>query len=176
MQIQVSATVIVISKDMKALVLQRRPDEKVFPSLWTVAGGKMEDNDGVNLPLYPEFYYSAGEVCAQRELFEETGIAFAPFNDFIYLTSILAGRVGRMILSYYLYIPLDADEIEIKLSESAGYTWITKEEVDKYNFIPDIGGEIKEVFEIFEKNPPVASERMIDCIKFAKSAMLISEN
>jgi len=44
--LKVSSTVVVISKDKKALIVQRPPN-KSFANLWTVAGGKLQDTDGI---------------------------------------------------------------------------------------------------------------------------------
>ena len=45
--VKVSSTVIVISKDMKALIVQR-PSDKTFANLWTVAGGKIRDDEFIH--------------------------------------------------------------------------------------------------------------------------------
>lgn len=140
---KVSSTVIVISKDRKALIVQRPPD-KAFANLWTVAGGKLQDTDGVTVSK--TFKYLSSECCAVRELEEETGI-YISIKDVKYLCSIYAGEINRLILSYYVVLDKNADEIEIKLSECQAYKWITRDEIKNYHFIPDIGGEIKEVFD-----------------------------
>lgn len=151
--LKVSSTIIVISKDRKALIVQR-PKDKTFANLWTVAGGKIQDTDGI--PIMDDFRYFSGEVCAVRELEEETGIHVF-IKDVKYLCSVYAGAVTRLILSYYVVLDKNADEIKIELSECQAYKWVTREEakgtkiskghvVKNYNFIPDIGGEIEEVF------------------------------
>lgn len=155
---KVSSTVIVISKDMKALIVQRPPD-KTFANLWTVAGGKLQDTDGILTGR--DFRYFATEVCAVRELKEETGIHVF-IKDLKYLCSVYAGIINRLILSYYVVLDKNADEIEINLSECQAHKWVTRDEtkgikilkghvVKNYNFIPDIGGEIEEVFKRLTK-------------------------
>jgi len=151
--LKVSSTVIVISRDRKALIVQRPPD-KTFANMWTVAGGKISDTDGI--PVTRNFRYFSAEVCAIRELEEETGIHVF-IKDLKYLCSVYAGAINRLIISYYVILNKNADEIEIKLSECQAYKWVTRDEaignhfskgyvVKNYNFIPDIGGEIEEVF------------------------------
>lgn len=151
--LKVSSTVIVISKDMKALIVQR-PSDKTFANLWTVAGGKLQDTDGIPAVLTnllgvkhvtEDFRYFAAEVCAIRELCEETGICVF-IKDLKYLGSAYAGAINRLILSYYVVLDKNADEIEIKPSECQAYEWITRDEVKNYDFIPDIGGEIDDIF------------------------------
>jgi 8-oxo-dGTP pyrophosphatase MutT (NUDIX family) len=142
--IKVSATIIVISKDMKALIVQRPPD-KAFPNKWAVAGGKLQDTDG--MPASEGFMYYSTEYCAERELKEETDISIR-IADLKYLCSITTiwGDTKRVILSYYIILDRYADEIQIVLSECKDYRWISEGEIHQYDFIPDIGGEIEEVF------------------------------
>lgn len=146
--IKVSATVIVISRDNKALIVQRPPD-KAFPNLWTVAGGKLQDTDGYTLPDQKGFRYDSLESCARRELFEETGIKIV-VEKLRYLTSITAiwGDTRRVIVSFYVCLGQNAEDIRIKLSECQDYKWIPYYLVDSYDFIPDIGGEIKYAFKL----------------------------
>jgi len=142
----VSATIIVISRDCKALILQRPPD-KAFPNMWTVAGGKLRSDDGV--AVSEGMLYDSVEECAKRELLEETGIHL--FNTPItYLCSITAshGDFKRVILSYYVFLDKDAKDIKLTLAECQGARWIEEYMIDSYNFIPDIGGEIRKVFKI----------------------------
>jgi len=141
--LKVSSTIIVISKDRKALIVQRPPD-KTFANLWTVAGGKIQDTDGTIIS--ENFRYFSAEFCAVRELGEETGICVSAKN-LRYLCSIYAGEINRLVLSYYVVLDKNADEIEIKLSECQAYKWIIRNEIKNYRFIPDIGGEIAEVFD-----------------------------
>lgn len=139
---KVSATVIVISKDRKALIVQR-PCDKTFPNLWTVAGGKLQREDGYLVGK--NFMYFSGEFCAVRELQEETGILVS-YRDIKYLCSIYAGSINRLILSYYVFLNKNANEVQIKLSECQAYKWVTRDELKDYYFIPDVGGEIEQVF------------------------------
>jgi len=142
--IKVSATVIVISKDMKALIVQRPPD-RAFPNLWTVAGGKVQDTDGILKSK--GFRYLSVEECACRELWEETGIT-VELEKVKYLCSITTiwGKTRRVILSFYIVLNIIAEDIDIRLTECQAYKWIQEHEVRQYGFIPDIGGEIREVF------------------------------
>jgi len=159
--IKVSATVIVISRDNKALIVQRPPD-KAFPNLWTVAGGKLQDTDGDLVS--DDFRYNSVEYCARRELFEETGIKIH-FKDhpLHYLCSITTiwGDTRRVILSFYVVLDKNAKDVKITLTENQAYCWIEDYMIDSYGFIPDIGGEIKEVFKILEKERQETIERIL---------------
>jgi 8-oxo-dGTP pyrophosphatase MutT (NUDIX family) len=157
--IKVSATVIVISKDDKVLIVQRLPD-KAFPNLWTVAGGKLQSDDGEQRS--EGFLYNSVEACARRELFEETGIHIwnTKLNYLCSITTIW-GETRRVILSYYVILNKDADKIKLTLSECQDARWIENYMIDSYNFIPDIGGEIKEVFKILKQEREAIMERII---------------
>lgn len=142
----VSATIIVISRDFKALILQRPPN-KAFANLWTVAGGKLRSDDGV--AVSEGMLYDSVEACAKRELFEETGVHL--WNTHIhYLCSITAshGDFKRVILSYYVFLTKDAKDIKLTLAECQNALWIEESQIPEYGFIPDICGEIKKVFKI----------------------------
>lgn len=161
--VKVSATVIVISKDNKALIVQRPPD-KAFPNLWTVAGGKIQTTDGI--PHSEGFRYYSVESCARRELFEETGIwveQFVGSEILHYFCSIMTiwGDTRRVILSFYVHLNRDAKDVKIKLDECQAYRWIEDYMIDSYNFIPDIGEEIKDVFKILERERREIVERII---------------
>ena len=146
----VAATVIVISKDRKALILKRLATEKVFPNLWTVAGGKLKTNDGDY--ANHGFYYYPVESAVCRELQEETGmLGYYARLRLKYLCSIVSTDVKRLILSYYVvFDEHNADEFHIKTENGQEYAWITEDEIPNYDFIFDIGGEIRQVFDIID--------------------------
>jgi len=160
--IKVSATVIVISKDHKALIVQR-PTDKTFPNLWTIAGGKLQEEDG-NLRS-KGFRYNAIEACARRELQEETGIGcdLVWIDKLKYLCSrtTIWGDTKRIILSFYVVLDKDAKDVKITLTENQAYRWVEEYMIDSYGFIPDIGGEIKDVFKLLERERKEVVERII---------------
>jgi len=146
--LKLGATVIVVSKDLKVLIVQRSKG-KVFEGMWTVPGGKMESTDGVY--TNKGFCYFPLEHSAVRELLEETGIKINK-RQLRFLCSILVEReLHMLILSFYTYINKKADEIPIKLTESQEYKWVDKYTIPIYDFIPDIGSEILDVITRIEK-------------------------
>lgn len=158
--VTISATVIVISQDMKALIIQR-PLNKSFSGLWGVTGGKLNNEDGH--VVSDSFRYFPAEDCAIRELYEETGIHVIR-ESLNYLCSIITlGEIKRLILSYYIVLDRNAVDVKIKIenSESQDYKWVTKEELKLYNFIVDIGGEITEVLEKIENQRNTEIERIL---------------
>jgi 8-oxo-dGTP pyrophosphatase MutT (NUDIX family) len=159
--IKVSATVIVISRDNKALIVQR-PADKAFPNLWAVAGGKLQDTDG--FIQSKGFMYNSVEACARRELQEETGIGcdLVWIDKLKYLCSITTiwGDTKRVILSFYVILDKDAKDVKITLTENQAYRWIEADDIPKYSFIPDIGGEIFDVFQKLEQKRQIDIERI----------------
>jgi 8-oxo-dGTP pyrophosphatase MutT (NUDIX family) len=141
-ELSVSCTVIAISKDRLALIVQRPPN-KSFPLKWTVAGGKIKVGDGERVS--DTFFYHPAEYCACREFYEETGIPISS-SGLYYLDSIYSADTDRLILSFYVIINENAKNIPIKLDECQDYKWISEDQIKDFDFIPDIGGEIKEVF------------------------------
>lgn len=141
--LKVRATVIVISKDRKALILQRPPNQP-FGMMWTVAGGKLNDIDGVLIEDLVKYY--PAEMCAVRELEEETGIKVEA-GDLKYLCSITTSE--KIILSYYVVLDEEAEfiDVSIPLGEIFAYTWVEEKRLDDYDFIIDIRSEIKDVME-----------------------------
>lgn len=149
-EMKVSATVIVISKDKKVLIIQRLVSEKNFPNFWTVAGGKIKSIDGIEITN--GFMYFATEYCAVRELEEETGIKIS-LNDLKFLCSIVAPQINRLIISYYVVLNKCANEVKLTPHDCQGCRWVPDHLVDSYNFIPDIGGEIHHAFDKLKNNP-----------------------
>ncbi len=141
----ISSTIIVISKDRKALIVQRS-EKKSFPNMWTVPGGKLQDIDGDFTRADDVCYYPA-EYNVMRELSEEVGMKINAEN-LHFFCSLYAKSYKRFILSFYALIDQDAKDVKITLlPEAKSYTWINEDEIKNYSFIPDIGGEIKRVYE-----------------------------
>lgn len=123
------ATVIVVDKDNKFLILKR---SKTSPGsgLWNFPGGSVEEN---------ETYEQAGA----RELNEEAGLVVDP-NEIKYIGTLE---------SKYLYVRFFITSKfsgEVTLNkESDDYAWIKLSEVDKYRFVGNGGSLIDEIaFEI----------------------------
>lgn len=67
-QFTVNISVIVINKDRKILLAHRSPNEDVYPNLWGIPGGKIENTD------------ASIEDGLQREVEEEVGIRIKNFQ------------------------------------------------------------------------------------------------
>lgn len=146
-EMSISATIILISKDNKALILQRNPND-TFPSLWTVPGGKLKDQDFVYSKDENMSYYT-GEYAAIREVKEETSIEVKNENLRFFCTMYMR-QINRFVLSYYALLDKNSEEMNVVLSDNQDYRWISREEIKDFDFIPDIGGEISDTFELIK--------------------------
>lgn len=142
-EFSISATIIIMSRDGKALILQRNPDDS-FPNKWTVPGGKLKERDG-DFTNGDGFCYYPAEYSAIREVKEETGIDIK-VEDLRFLCSLYLKEINRFIISFYAIHGKDSGDIGVSLSDNQDHRWIRREEIRDYDFIPDIGGEIDAVY------------------------------
>lgn len=135
----VSATAI-IHKDGKYLITKRSPNEKAFPNMWTVPGGRISVEDYVNLPKpTPSAWYGALEIGLKREVKEETNLEIDDVRYLIDMTLIRPDGVPVVVLSYYA----QHKSGEVKLdSDAVDSAWVTTEEAEKYELIEGIYEEI----------------------------------
>jgi len=140
-EIPLGATVTVISKDKKVLIIQR-PKGKTFEGLWTVPGGKFDPIKDGN-KISEGFIYYPAEQLAIRELKEETGIEIKQLDLKFICTLLVEKEINRFILSFYVQINKKAKDIKIKLTESNKYHWLSLNEINKYKLIAGISEEIK---------------------------------
>lgn len=136
----VVVTAIVI-KDGKYLIAKRSLEEKAFPGLWTVPGGKIEVDDYKDLPKDTgSHWYNIFENALRREVMEETGIEI---DSIRYLTSLAFFRpdgIPTIVVSLFADF---ADGEVVLNSELSDFAWVTLEEAREYEFIEGILEEIE---------------------------------
>ncbi len=136
----VVVTAIVI-KDGKYLIAKRSLEEKAFPGLWTVPGGKIEVDDYKDLPKDTgSHWYNIFENALRREVMEETGIEI---DSIRYLTSLAFFRpdgIPTIVVSLFADF---ADGEVVLNSELSDFAWVTPEEAQEYEFIEGILEEIE---------------------------------
>jgi len=141
--LKVSTTIVLISKDNKTLIIQR-PKHKSFPNKWVVPGGKVTSEDGL-IPNKDNIKYYSVEDRAIIEILEEVGV-FLSKDKLQYLCSLTLPN-NVVVISFYAIGSSNADDVKITLSEeSQDYKWITESEIKNYDFVAGMGEEIKEVF------------------------------
>ncbi len=131
----------VIVRDDKYLITRRSPNEKAFPSLWTVPGGKLEASDYQSRPKdTADHWYNVLEDVLQREVAEETNIEIKNIG---YITSLVYIRDDGIPT---LIVSLSADYAggEIALCPAlTEYAWVTLSEAKNYSLIEGIYEELE---------------------------------
>ncbi|MCX6811199.1 MAG: NUDIX domain-containing protein [Candidatus Berkelbacteria bacterium] len=135
----VSATAIIF-KNSKVLIAQRHKNEKVWPSFWTVPGGKIEYDDYKNMPKNKEgLWYNAIELSLRREVKEEVGLEIKNIDYVCDMTFLRPDGNPGIILSFMA----DWKKGKVKLcSELENFKWVDLKEAKNYQLIDGIYGEI----------------------------------
>jgi 8-oxo-dGTP diphosphatase len=131
----------IIFKDGKYLITKRSNKEKVFPGLWTVPGGRLEQEDYINNPKDTgDAWYNILEKVLEREVKEETGINIKNPSYLLSLAFVRPDNIPVTVNSFFC----DYDSGEVKLSdEIADYKWVSVEELKDYPLISGIREEIE---------------------------------
>ncbi|MDD5254244.1 MAG: NUDIX domain-containing protein [Candidatus Nanoarchaeia archaeon] len=131
----------IIIKDGKYLIAKRSPEERVFPNLWTVPGGKLEATDYINRPKDTSaHWYNIFEDALKREVLEEIGLKIKNLRYLTSLSFIGPNNIPNIVVSLFA----DHHEGEVKLSKDlTDYRWVTLEEAKNYELIEGIYEEIE---------------------------------
>lgn len=147
-EFSISAAIIIISAEGKALILQRNANDS-FGNKWTVPGGKMNESDG-DFSGGADICYYPSEFSAIREVKEETGIEIK-HSELRFLCTLYLKKINRFIVSFYAVSEIKADDIDVSLSDNQDYRWISRDQLKNFEFIPDIGSEIEAVYSLLDK-------------------------
>lgn len=139
----------IIYKSGKFLIVRRAPDKKVWPGRWTVPGGGLETDDYINTPptTKNKIWYFALEKTLRREVKEEVGLELGKIDYLLDLTFIRPDDIPVLTLSFYA--PYKSGQVKLD-SENIDYKWISLDELDNYDLIEGIPGEIKMVDKILK--------------------------
>ncbi len=131
----------IVVKDGKFLITKRSPNEKAFPNLWTVPGGKLELKDYKGRPKDTNSqWYNIFEDLLRREVKEETGLDIKEIRYLTSLTFIRPDGIPTVVISLFA----DHHGGEVKLNEeSVDYAWVTLEEAKNYELIEGIYEELE---------------------------------
>lgn len=137
---EVAITAIIV-KDGKYLIIQRSPNKKRFPSMWTVPGGKLETNDYLALPKdTKDYWYNVLEKTLRREIKEEVGLEV---SDIEYLTSLATVHGdGNPSLVISCIANYESGEITLQEGEAVDSAWVSLEEAKDYDLIDGIYDEL----------------------------------
>jgi len=137
---EVVVTAIVI-KNGKYLITKRSMQEKRFPGMWTVPGGRLDTGDYINLPKdTKDYWYNVLEKTLKKEVKEETGLEI---NNIEYVTSLARVHEDK---NPSLVISCIADyvsgEIKLQEGETDNFAWVSLEEAKTYELIDGIYDEL----------------------------------
>lgn len=122
-----------IKKGNKILISQRSWEESHAPGKWTIPGGKVEKEKKETWNII--------EKTLEKEAFEETGIkikkevALLSNNSFIRST-------GHHVVSLNFACQWKSGKAK-PLEDTINIHWISKNEINKFDFAPSIKGIIK---------------------------------
>lgn len=131
----------IIVKDGKYLITKRSPNEKRFPNMWTVPGGRLSTNDYSNLPKETEHYwYNVLEKVLKKEVKEETGLEIDNIEYVTSLATIHADKAPSLVISCMAdYV---SGEEKMQEDETEEYAWVSAEEAKNYDLIDGILDEL----------------------------------
>lgn len=134
------AVTAIIHKNGKYLITERSPNEKAFPNMWTVPGGKISVQDYISLPkTTPSAWYGAVEETLKREVKEEVNLEISSIRYLIDMTLMRPDGVSVIVLSFYA----DHKSGKVKLDDDAvDFAWVSAKEAEKYDLIEGIYEEI----------------------------------
>ena len=130
----------VIAKDGKILISQRSLNEKHQPGSWTIPGGKIENYNGED-----EIFDIVDKTLA-KEIREEVGIEI--FNN----TRLIANNTFRHTKGHIalalVFLCEYKEGIADALDDTINVAWISPQELNKYDFAPNVCEYISKGFAI----------------------------
>lgn len=128
---------IIVDKD-KILIVQRSQTEDIFPGLWELPSGKVEE-------------FEKPEEALIREVKEETALdieIFKVFGDFEY-QALKNSQMRQIKQINFLVTAKNIDQLKLS-SEHQAYKWISQEQINDF----DISDQIKKVLrQAFDQLP-----------------------
>ncbi|MFA6007364.1 MAG: NUDIX domain-containing protein [Candidatus Shapirobacteria bacterium] len=128
----------VIEKEGKILVSQRSFEEGHEGGKWTIPGGKVDKTEG-------NVFNIVEKTCA-REVMEETGIKIKDNVQLITNNTFIRSN-GQHVIALICLCHWESGEVKA-LEDTIGVQWITKEDLDNFDFAPNVKGYIEEGFKL----------------------------
>jgi ADP-ribose pyrophosphatase YjhB (NUDIX family) len=137
---EVVVTAIVI-KDGKYLITKRSMQEKRFPGMWTVPGGKLETNDYTSMPKETkDYWYNVLEKILKKEVKDETGFEIKNIEYVTSLATVHPDKNPSLVISCMAdYV---SGEATLQEGETDEHAWVTLEEAKSYDLIDGIYDEL----------------------------------
>ena len=119
----------------KVLIVQRSPNEKVFPSLWEIPSGKRE-------------HFESSLAAIVREVKEETSLEVKPVKPIdVFEFKVERDNEIRDSTQITFLCKLFGNPKVTISDEHQDFDWITKDQVKDYNLSKDLQRVIKKAFE-----------------------------
>jgi 8-oxo-dGTP pyrophosphatase MutT (NUDIX family) len=130
------------------LVIRRRADSKIYPGLWSVPGGGVEEEDYRDSPQTSlNAWNGILEIALRREIRQEVGIEVGPvefLSDFLFIRPDRVPVIGMRYAARAL-----STDVVCNTNESETYTWIRVASLDYLEFIGEIPDEIRHFDEAY---------------------------
>lgn len=126
---QKTATVAVINKENKLLILKRGPTAPWMPNRYCLPGGKQEENESL-------------KECAARELSEETQIYITNTDYLIPKNIKYTPSYSKLVFVFKTY----SDKVILNW-EHDDYKWVTKEESQQCKIVPSLKTTIQYLYD-----------------------------
>lgn len=134
----------IVVRDGKFLILKRSENEKAYPGMWTVPGGKLVRHEYESAPLSAnsDGWYNIVARTLEKEISEEAGIEISDVKYLTDMAFIRPDNVPALVLSYWCRHKSG----EVKLGKDmVEHAWVTLDEAQNYKLIPGIWEELQEV-------------------------------
>ena len=131
----------IVEKDGKILVSQRSFDEGHEGGKWTIPGGKIDKTEG-------DVFNIVEKTCA-REIEEETGIKIKENVQLITNNTFIRSN-GQHVIALICLCHWDSGDTQA-LEDTIGVKWISENEIDSFDFAPNVKGYLQKGFELLIK-------------------------
>jgi 8-oxo-dGTP pyrophosphatase MutT (NUDIX family) len=134
----------IIRKGDRFLICKRSPNEKAFPNMWCVPGGKIEQKDFISTKRdTKDHWFDIFEKTLIKEVLEETGLTIKNIGYVSNLAFIRPNGFSTLIVS--LFADHKDGNVRLNEEELTDYAWVTLEEAKNYNLIENIYEQIEKV-------------------------------
>ncbi|MEI6887343.1 MAG: NUDIX domain-containing protein [bacterium] len=118
----------IVSKDNKILISQRSFEEEHMPGRWTIPGGKVEETKGD--------VWNILELNIKKEVMEETGVKVQDKMQMICNNTFVKAN-GTHVVAIMFLTKWKSGKPKA-LEDTIDIKWISIEEVDNYDFPPNV--------------------------------------
>lgn len=119
----------ILDKKNRLLIIKKSRDERIDPGLWTIPGGKINKKEGIIDGL-------------RREIKEEVGLEVSQYQ---WLGEDVFQNNHQWFHAQHFLCRVKKYQIKLE-KKLVNYTWITKKEINKFDFPINIKRRITEIY------------------------------